>query len=64
MTNDQGYTPEYINRQLAILNNDLKPKILRDYALSRLASHLDIELDPNNYTESEKEIVISKAKKY
>ena len=58
-----SYVPEYINRQLNILHNGLKPKEVKDDALFRLASHLDIDLNPNSYTESEKKLVLAKAKK-
>ena len=59
-----SYTPMYINRQLGIVNNSAFPQRAKDDVLFRLASHLDIKLDPDNYSDSEKQIVIAKAQKY
>jgi hypothetical protein len=55
------YTPAYVNRQLTYFNDESKTKSFRDDALFRLASHLDIDLDPDNYTELEKQQVLSRA---
>lgn len=57
------YTPAYVNRQLAHFNNESMTKEFRDDALSRLASHLDIVLDPENYTDEEKQQVLNLAEK-
>ena len=59
-----SYTPMYINRQLTIINNSAFPQRAKDDALYRLASHLDIDLDPDNYSDSEKQIVVFKAQQY